>query len=224
MRVLIVEDEQSIIEAIRVALEFRWPEVSVVSSLTGKEGIKLVEEETPDVVILDINLPDTSGFKVLKEIREFSNVPVIILTVRSEDADVLKGLETGADDYIIKPFNVLTLLARIKAVLRRTGKPDLKEGATAIGPLAIDFINQKVKVHGRPVKLTPVEYRLLVLLVKNRGKTVPNRRIMEELWGRKFTGDTENIRTYVQRLRKKLDDNPPAMILNDHSSGYLFKA
>ena len=181
--------------------------------------------EHPDIVILDINLPDMSGFNVLKGVREFSSVPVIILTVRSDDADVLTGLEAGADDYIIKPFNYLTLLARVKAVLRRTENMPPGNKDTSVSPrLKIDFVNQKVTVDNRPVRLTPVEYRLLVLLVKNKDEVVPYHRIMGEMWGKAFRGETENIRIYVRRLRKKLQDSPPDMILNKHGSGYIFKS
>jgi DNA-binding response OmpR family regulator len=224
MKAIIIEDEKSIIDAVNVAFEFRWPDVKLLSSMNGKEGISLVKKESPDVVILDINLPDISGFEVLKKIREFSTVPVIVLTVRSEDADVLKGLEAGADDYIIKPFNYLTLLARIKAVLRRTGKDSLKEGHVIISPrLKIDFVNQKVRVDNNLVKLTPMEYHLLVLLVKNKDRIVTYRQIMEEIWNTKYVDDTENIRIYIRRLRKKLNDIPPQMILNKHGAGYIFK-
>jgi two-component system KDP operon response regulator KdpE len=226
MKVAIVEDEKSIIDAIKIAFEFRWPKVNLVAASTGREGIYLVKKEQPDILILDINLPDISGFDVLKEIRSYSSVPVIILTVRSDDADILRGLETGADDYIIKPFNYLTLLARVKAVLRRTENLSLKNNqSTTVSPrLKIDFINQKVTVDNQAVRLTPVEYRLLVLLVKNKDKVVPYGRIMENIWETDFRGDTENIRIYIRRLRNKLNDSPPNMILNKHGSGYMFKA
>ncbi len=227
MKVAVIEDEKSIINAISVAFEFRWPDVNVVSSTTGKEGVTLVKKESPDVVILDINLPDMSGFDVLKEIREFSSVPVIILTVRSEDEDMLRGLESGADDYIIKPFNYMNLLSRVKAVLRRTEKLPIEGNqTTSVSPrLKIDFIDQKVRVDDRQVKLTPFEYRLLVLLVKNKNKVVTYKRIETEIWEKETEGDsdTDNIRIYVQRLRKKLHDIPPQMILNKRDSGYMFK-
>ncbi len=225
MKVLVIEDEKSIIDAINVAFEFRWPEVSLVAATTGKSGIDLVRKEHPDIVILDINLPDISGFNVLKGIREFSSVPVIILTVRSDDSDVLRGLEAGADAYIVKPFNYLTLLARVKAVLRRTENIPLKNSQdTSVSPrLKINFVNQRVTVDNRPVKLTPVEYRLLVVLARSKDKVVPYQRIMEEIWETRYRGQTENIRIYVRRLRKKLGDNPPNMILNQHGIGYMFK-
>lgn len=225
MKVVVVEDEKSIIDAIGVAFEFRWPGVAVIGAMTGKEGTRLVREESPDIVILDINLPDMTGFDVLKEVRKTSSVPIIILTVRSDDEDMLRGLEAGADDYIVKPFNYLTLLARVKAVLRRIEKTPLKmKNYSTISPrLKIDFVNQKVRVDNRPVKLTPVEYRLLILLVKNKDKVVPYKRIMQEVWEKSFTGDTKNIRIYARRLREKLHDTPSRMILNKHGSGYLFK-
>ncbi len=225
MKVIIIEDEKSIIDAINVAFEFRWPEVTLLSSTTGKNGINLVKKEHPDIIILDLNLPDISGFNVLKEIRQFSRVPVIILTVRSDDADVLRGLETGADDYIIKPFNYLTLLARVKAVLRRTENISLKDNQeTSVSPrLKIDFVGQKVSLDNHPVKLTPVEYRLLVILVQNKGELVPYHRIIENIWEKEFHGETKNLRMYITRLRKKLGDNPPDLILNKHGSGYIFK-
>ena len=225
MKIVVIEDDKSITDAIKVAFEFRWPEVASNAAMTGRDGIRKVREESPDIVILDINLPDMTGFTVLKEIRKFSAVPVIILTVRSDDEDMLTGLEAGADDYIIKPFNYLTLLARVKAVLRRTEKPSLRMNHSAkISPrLRIDFVNQKVMLDNRLVKLTPVEYRLLVLLVKNKDKVVPYKRIMQETWEKSFWGDTENIRIYVRRLRKKLQDMPPRMIVTKRGAGYMFR-
>ena len=224
MKVVVIEDEKSIIDAINTAFEFRWPDAKLSASITGKKGIDLVKNESPDIIILDLNLPDISGFDVLKEIRSFSTIPVIIVTVRSDDEDVLKGLETGADDYIIKPFNYLTLLARIKAILRRTEiTPCMGDQNNKINSrLKIDFVNQKVKVDNRLVKLTPGEYRLLVLLVRNKDQTVSYDRIMEEVWGTDYSGNTENIRIYIRRLRKKLQDSPPNMIVNKRGHGYMF--
>ncbi len=227
MKVAIIEDDKSIIDAINVAFEFRWPGAKVESATTGKDGIELIKNSAPDVVILDINLPDISGFDVLKQTREFSAVPVIILTVRSDDEDMLRGLETGADDYIIKPFNYLTLLARVKTVLRRAEKTPIskRNQSSIISPrLKIDFINQKVYVDSRQVKLTPVEYRLLVLLIKNKDKAVTYKQIYQDVWSQKYNEDTENIRIYVRRLRNKLNDNPPLMILNKHGIGYMLKS
>jgi two-component system KDP operon response regulator KdpE len=226
VKVLVIEDDQNIINAINVAFEFRWPDVEVVSAMHGREGVSMAKKEAPNVIILDINLPDISGFEVLKGIREFSSVPIIVLTVRFDDADVLRGLESGADDYIVKPFNYLTLLARVKAVLRRTERVPFTESqnVTLSSRLNIDFINQKVRIDNKLIKLTPLEYQLLVILVKNKDSIVPYKQIMEEIWGKSEWNDTDNIRIYIQRLRKKLHDNPPRMILNQHGSGYVFKS
>jgi DNA-binding response OmpR family regulator len=224
VKVAIIEDDLNIINAINVAFEFRWPDVCIVSATNGKDGIQMVKKESPDVLILDINLPDISGFDVLKGIREFSAVPVIILTVRADDTDVLKGLESGADDYVVKPFNYLTLLARVRAVLRRSERTPLKDNQAVImsSRLNIDFVNQKVRVDNRSVKLTPIEYQLLILLVKNKDRVVPYQKIMEDIWSKSKWEDTENIRIYIRRLRKKLQDIPPKMIINKHGSGYIF--
>jgi DNA-binding response OmpR family regulator len=226
MKVLVIEDDKSIINAVSVAFEFRWPDVNVVSATFGKDGLQAVKKESPDVIILDINLPDMSGFDVLKAIRAFSPVPVIILTVRSDDEDVLRGLETGADDYVIKPFNYLTLLSRVKAVMRRSEKDPFgeRQNNAIFSRLKIDIVNQKVKVDNNPVKLTPFEYRLLVLLVKNQNKIVPYQRILKDIWDIESADNTDNIRIYVRRLRKKLHDIPPQMILNQRQSGYMFKS
>jgi len=226
MKALIIEDEKSIIDAVNVAFEFRWPDVKLIASPMGKKGIELTKKESPDIVILDLNLPDISGFDVLREIREFSTVPIIILTVRSDNEDMMKGLEAGADDYIIKPFNYMTLLARIRAVLRRTEViPFIGNHTNVVNVrLNIDFVNQKVKVNNCLVKLTPVEYKLLTLLIKNKDKVVPYDRIMDEVWGKGYTGETDSIRINIRRLRKKLQDSPPSMIINKRSMGYMLKS
>jgi two-component system response regulator VicR len=226
MKALIIEDERKIIDAVRVAFEFRWQDVLLIDSTTGKAGISLVKNESPDIVILDLNLPDMSGFDVLREIRKFSSVPVIVLTVRSDDEDMLKGLEYGADDYIVKPFNYMNLLARIKAVLRRTESiPYSGEQNSAVNSrLSIDYVNQKVKVDNRPVLLTPFEYRLLVLLARNSGKMVDYERICREVWGKDYSGDNNYIRIFIRRLRRKLGDDPPDMIVNKRGSGYMLKS
>jgi len=227
MKAIIIEDDQSIIDTVGLAFEFRWPDAVLESATSGQEGIELVRKESPDVVILDINLPDISGFSVLKEIRRFSSVPVVILSVRSDDADIFRGLETGADDYLVKPFNYMTLLARVRAVLRRSSQktPSAdREGTFSGDRLKIDFIDQKVWLDGWLVKLTPVEYRLLVLLVKNRDKIVTYEQVTEEIWDKTDHQNTKNIWIAIRRLRKKLQDNPPRLILNKHGSGYTFKS
>jgi two-component system KDP operon response regulator KdpE len=225
MKIVTIEDEQSIVDAVGVAFEFRWPEANLLAASTGRDGIALVKKERPDLVLLDINLPDITGFQVLEAIRHDSSVPVIILTVRAEDADVLRGLEAGADDYITKPFNYLTLLARVKAVLRRAETPpiDKTRETTISARVKIDFVDQRVTVDGAPVRLTPVEYRFFVLLARNKDKVVDYAKIAEEVWQTDYEGQTQNIRIYARRLRNKLGDTPPKMILNHHGIGYVFR-
>ena len=225
MKVLIIEDDQSIIDAVRVAFEFRWPDAILYGAKTGKQGVRTVSRESPDIVLLDLNLPDSSGFDVLKEIRKLSTVPVIVLTVRSEDEDIMRGLEAGADDYVTKPFNYLTLLARVKAVLRRTTTLPFKGSHNNLvnARLSIDFVNQKVKVDNKSVRLTPLEYRLLVALVKNKNRVVSFHTICREVWGTDYEADRGKIKIGVRRLRKKLNDFPPQMILNKRGAGYIFK-
>jgi len=226
MKVLIIEDDKGIIDAVRAAFEFRWPDASLIEALSGARGLGMAAADQPDLIILDLNLPDMDGLAVLKKIREDSTVPVIILTVRSEDEDVLKCLEAGADDYIVKPFNYLTLLARVKAVLRRTTMIPFKGGhENLVGArLSIDFVNQKVKAHNKAVRLTPVEYRLMATLVLNKGLVVSYETLAHEVWGEEYSGNSGNIRSRMSRLRKKLHDEPPGMIVNKPGRGYVFLA
>lgn len=226
MKVLVIEDDKNIVAAIGAAFEFRWPGTALLEAYSGKKSIAMARREHPDIIILDLNLPDISGFDVLREIRESSTVPVIILTVRAEDEDMMRGLELGADDYIVKPFNYLTLLARVKAVLRRGNMIPFKgsHDNAVNARLTIDFVNQRVKVDNRLVKLTSVEYRLLALLARNREQIIAYRTIAEEVWGKERISNTATIRSCISRLRKKLKDNPPFMITNKQGSGYIIKS
>lgn len=226
MKVLVIEDDKNIVAAIGAAFEFRWPGTALLEAHSGKKSIAMARREHPDIIILDLNLPDISGFDVLREIRESSTVPVIILTVRAEDEDMMRGLELGADDYIVKPFNYLTLLARVKAVLRRGNMIPFKgsHDNAVNARLTIDFVNQRVKVDNRLVKLTSVEYRLLALLARNKEQIIAYRTIAEEVWGKERIGNTATIRSCISRLRKKLKDNPPFMITNKQGSGYIIKS
>lgn len=223
MKSLVIEDDSSIVEAIRMAFKFKWPEVVLIEAATGMEGINKVRTSQADVIILDINLPDISGFEVLRKIREFSNVPVIILTVRADDEDVFRGLETGADDYITKPFNYMNLLARVKAVLRRSDQTDFPTSVDTSGRnrLKVDHISQRVWLNDQEIQLTPYEYKLLILLASNVGKIVTYQQITETVWGKEYSGNSEKVRIYIRRLRKKLYDEPPHIIVNQRHTGYM---
>ncbi len=226
MKVLIIEDSPEIVEAVRLAFELRWPEAKVIATGEGKKGITLTESESPDLVILDLGLPDMDGLKVLKEIRNFSDIPVIILTVRGEETDKVRGLELGADDYIVKPFSHMEFLARVKAVLRRSHLPELK-GAIApfVTPkLSIDFATRTVIKNNQKIKLTPTEFNLLQYLVRNEGKTLSHRTLLEKVWGEEYTDATDYLKVYIQRLREKLEDDPanPKILLSERGVGYKF--
>jgi len=226
VKALIIEDAPDIIETISLCFELRWPEVEVISTAEGNKGLTLAETESPDIIILDLGLPDSDGFEVLKNIRSFSNVPIIIVTVRGDEMDRVKGLEMGADDYITKPFSHLELLARMKAVLRRTSKPELKahEGHFHSPRLTIDFATRAVTVHGQPIRLTPTEYNLLHYLVLNEGTVLTHWALLEKCWGEEYTDSPEYLKVYIQRLRNKLEADPgnPQLLISERGVGYKF--
>jgi len=222
MKVLIIEDDRDIVEVITLSFKIRWPEVKAVSTNRGEMGAQLVESENPDVVILDLGLPDMSGFEVLKQIRLFSDVPILILTVRSEESDIVKGLEWGADDYMVKPFRQLELLSRIKALIRRRDSFD-QETPLVCGQLHFDPTTRQLNHGGREISLTRTEGSILYHLMKNAGQAVPYHRLAESVWGDNYPDATENLRVCIRRLREKIEADPsnPKIILNMASVGYL---
>jgi two-component system response regulator VicR len=221
MKVLIVEDDKEIVDAITLAFQIRWPEANVVSTRLGRKGVELVETEAPDIVILDLGLPDISGFEVLKQTRLFSHVPIIILTVRSEEADVVKGLEWGADDYILKPFRQLELLARVKALIRRQA-PYEEENVVA-GQLHLDVTSGQLTSYGKETALTITESRILAHLMRNAGHVVTHSSLAESVWGNDYPGATDSLKVHIRRLREKIEANPsqPKYILTKAGVGYF---
>jgi DNA-binding response OmpR family regulator len=209
MRLLLVDDDPEIRTSVRVAFELQWRDLEVLEAGTGADGLRLVEERRPDLVLLDVGLPDRDGFAVLREIRSFTAVPVIMLTARDEPIDTVRGLEAGADDYVAKPFDHLELMARVRAVLRRLDvkAPVPRAAPFRRGDLAVDVDAHEVRVAGRRVALTRTEWRLLELLVANAGWVVPHERIRSLVWGRDEPGDLDSLRVFVRRLRKKLGDD-----------------
>ena len=224
MKALIIEDAPDIVETISLCFELRWPEVKVISTPEGSKGLTLAETESPDVIILDLGLPDMDGLEVLKDVRAFSDVPIIIVTVRGDEMDKVRGLELGADDYITKPFSHIELLARIKAVLRRTYMPELKAAEKSFySPrLTIDFATRTVTVNGQLVRLTPTEYSLLHYLVLNEGVVLTHRALLEKVWGEEYTDSPEYLKVYIQRLRNKLEEDPtnPRLLISERGLGY----
>jgi DNA-binding response OmpR family regulator len=224
MKALIVEDAKDIAEVIETTLLVRWPDAQIWKSNDGGKAPGMVEAHSPDVVLLDLGLPDIDGFDVLKRVREFSDVPVIILTARGDEVSRVKGLEAGADDYVIKPFSHIELLARIRAVLRRTHMPELRSGdpTVAVGNLVIDIGGHTLRVDGDDVSLTPNEWALLAYFVRNRGQVAQHQVLAEKVWGSDFV-DPSVIKTAVRRLRQKLRATESNEIIRTHRGlGYSF--
>jgi DNA-binding response OmpR family regulator len=221
VRVLTIEDEAEIAEAISLCLQLRWPAAEVVVVAEGSEGVAKVKSGSFDIVILDINLPDMDGFEVLSRIRSLSSVPTLIVSVRGRGDERTKGLEMGADDYIVKPFEPRDLVARVNAVLRRSQTPHATAAQPRIvrGELSLDLANDEAKLAGRSFRLTPTESRLLYALMDSDGETVTWEEISREVWGKPLR-DHGPLRTTIRRLRNKLGDNPPQMIVTDRGIGY----
>jgi len=221
MKVLLIEDDKEIIDAISLAFRIRWPEADVVSTRLGQKGYELVESESPDIVILDLGLPDISGFEVLRQIRLFSKVPTIILTVRSDEADVVKGLEWGADDYIIKPFRQLEFLARVKALIRRQAPSE--EEPLVYGPLHLDTTARQLHYGGKEINLTVTENHILSHLMTNAGRIVTHSSLAEAVWGDDYPGSADSLKVHIRRLREKIEEDPshPTLILTRTGVGYF---
>ena len=221
MKVLLIEDDREIIDAISLAFQIRWPEATLVSTRLGEKGVELVENESPDIVILDLGLPDINGFEVLRQIRLFSQVPTIILTVRSDEADVVKGLEWGADDYIVKPFRQLELLARVKALIRRQSGSE--EESLSFGPLRLDPTTGHLRCNGKDIDLTVTETHIMSHLMRNGGRAVTHASLAEAVWGDDYPGATDSLKVHIRRLREKIEEDPshPRLILTRTGVGYF---
>lgn len=212
MRLLLVDDDADIRASVRLGFELQWREVEIVEASTGIDALTAVEATRPDLVLLDVGLPDLDGYAVLREIRAFSAVPVIMLTARDEPIDKVRGLEAGADDYIGKPFDHLELMARVRAVLRRLDlkAPVQRAAGYRNGELEIDVDAREAWVAGRRLALTATEWRVLEVLVANAGWVVPHERLLARVWGRDEPGDLDSLRVFVRRLRAKLGDDAAA--------------
>jgi two-component system, OmpR family, response regulator VicR len=222
LKILIIEDSKSIVEAVSLVLQIRWPDVKIVSTSSGEKGIEIADKQAPDIIILDLGLPDISGFDVLKSIRLFSNIPIIILTVRSEEGDIVKSLEWGADDYMVKPFKQLELLARIQGILRRNTQRG--EETLACGNLRFNPVTQRLISGKNEVKISHTEGLILAQLMRNAGNPVSYSNLAEAMWGADFPEASESIKVHIRNLRKKLEQNPskPKLIITKPGTGYLF--
>lgn len=223
-RILVVDDEERMVRFIRLNLEHDG--FQVVEAHRGNEAIESMRNRLPDLILLDIMMPDIDGFEVLSMIREFSSVPVIMLTAKGEEDDRVRGLELGADDYITKPFSPRELVSRVKAVLRRT---ESASGSThglieVDDRLKIDFDRREVWLSGELVQLRPTEYRLLYHLVQNAGWVITHDQILAKVWGYEYRDEPHYVRLYINYLRKKLEEDPsnPKYILTERGVGYRF--
>ena len=222
--ILAVDDEPHVLRLIKANLESS--NYKVMTATDGEEAIHSVESEVPDLVILDIMLPRMDGYAVCGRIREFSSVPIIMLTARSAQVDLVHGFEVGADDYLTKPFDITELLMRVQAVLRRSKWPEeviTRHGFKA-GPIKIDFAQHRVTVDGQAVKLTPTEYRLVAYLTSNANRVIIHRELLRAVWGPEYGDETEYLRVYVRYLRQKLEPDPsaPRYLLTQPGAGYMF--
>ena len=223
-RILVVEDEQRMVNLIRMNLELEG--FQVVEAHTGIDALNAVRTQLPDLILLDVMLPELDGFETLRMLREFSSIPVIMLTAKGEEDDRVRGLELGADDYMPKPFAPRELVSRVRAVLRRTEMPSGSDRAMLKidDRLTVDFNRRGVIVAGEFVKLRPTEYRLLYHLIENAGWTVTHEQLLAKVWGYEYRDETHYVRLYVNYLREKIEEDQahPKYILTERGVGYRF--
>lgn len=223
MKVVVIDDAPEVSEVITLCFQLRWSDCAVLPALTGAEGISLVAAERPDVILLDIGLPDINGFEVCRQIRRFSNAPLLFLTVRDKEEDMVKGLELGAQDYITKPFSHIELLARVQAALRfvRNSSPHFKESPFSLGKLWMDFQRRQLLVEGQEVRLTSTEFHLLYHLLKNAGCTITYRTLLNDVWGPEYIDALNYLKVHIHHLQQKLGESPevPTIILLDREGG-----
>lgn len=223
-RILVVDDEERMVRFIRLNLEHDGFQVS--EAFNGKEAIQKIRDVTPDLILLDVMMPDLDGFEVLETVREVSNVPVIMLTAKGEEDDRVRGLELGADDYVTKPFSPRELVSRVKAVLRRTESASgSMHGLIEVDDrLKIDFDRREIWLEGKLVKLRPTEYRMLYHLVQNAGWVVTHDQLLTKVWGYEYRDEPHYVRLYINYLRQKLEADPssPKYILTERGVGYRF--
>lgn len=222
-QILVVEDERQIRRFVRTALE--GEDCRVAEAETRGQALIDAGNCQPDLVILDLGLPDGDGTQFIRDFRVWSTAPVLVLSARSTEHDKIGVLDAGADDYLTKPFSVGELLARVRALLRRRVKPDGEAAQLRFGDVDVDFSRRQVSRRGEPVKLTPIEYRLLGVLIANAGKVMTHRQLLREVWGPAYSDSSHYLRIYVGHLRHKLEDDPaqPRHFLTETGVGYRFQ-
>lgn len=221
-RILVVDDERPIRRFLNASLNGKY---TVSEAPNGEEAIRAVTAERPDLVILDLGLPDLDGVEVTRRLREWTQIPIIIVSVREQEADKIAALDAGADDYLTKPFSAGELMARIRVALRRSAQVE-NEPIFTSGGLRVDFTLRVVKVDGQLVTLTPTEYDLLKMLVKHAGKVLTHRQLLRAVWGNSYESDTHILQVNISNLRRKIEPDParPSHIITEPGVGYRLKA
>ncbi len=226
-KVLVVDDEKNIVKGLKFSL--RQDDMEVDAAYDGQEALDKVRDNDYDIVLLDVMLPVIDGFDVCQQIREFSDIPIVMVSARGDDMDKILGLDNGADDYITKPFNVLEVKARLKAILRRSENKAGRRGknrSIEIGGLSMDLENRMIRINGRAISLTAKEFDVLELLSRNPGKVYSRTDLLNLIWGRDYPGDERTVDVHIRRLREKIEDIPgtPRYVHTKWGVGYYFQA
>lgn len=222
--ILVIEDERDIRRLLRTSLEVLGHEVVEVAN--ARDGLHAVVQKKPDVIILDLGLPDRDGQDFIVDLREWSQIPLIVLSARDDETEKVKALENGADDYLTKPFSAAELAARIKVAMRHAGRANApSQPFFDAGGLRIDFVSRQVTLDGETLRLTPIEYKLLLTMARHAGKALTHGFLVREVWGRRAADNNQTLRIHTQHLREKLKDDPlaPRFIITEPGIGYRFK-
>ena len=222
-KILVIDDEETTVQLISILLERRGYEV--IKAYRAEDGLRKAYRNHPDLVLLDIMMPEMDGWEVCRRLRELSDVPIIFLTARTEIRDVVKGLEMGADDYIVKPYDNDELVARVRAHLRRAPAPSISEELVFDGgEFRVNFLNREVRVRNRAIHLTPKEFNLLGVLVRNAGRVITRNELVTEAWGPEYADAIDSLKLYIHYLRQKIEQDPqrPQYILTSRGVGYRF--
>jgi len=219
-KILVIDDEAAIRRFLATGLGVHGFEV--IEAASGAEGLKLAAEVSPTLIVLDLQLGDMDGLDVLQRLREWSEVPVFILSVRNREAEKVRGFELGADDYVVKPFGIAEFVARVKAALRRRGEEPAAEPAFAVGDLSMDFVHRIVSMRGDVIRLSPKEYKLLAFLAHHAGKVLTHDQLLGHVWGEGHLGDVHYLRIFMRKLRRKIEPDPtrPRYIATELGIGY----
>lgn len=225
-KILVIDDDPNFTQIVQHSLLTEG--YSVITAFDGQEGVRQFFENQPDLIILDVSMPRLNGYEVCRRVREIADTPIIMLTGLGREEDIIKGLDHGADDYLTKPFRTGELMARVRATLRRSRAKVVlpKNLVYQDNYLSIDLEIRRIEVNGKVVKLTPTEYKLLEILVKNKGRIIETRHILEKVWGFEYIDDIDYLRVYIWHLRQKLEPNPkkPIYLVNEQYVGYRFES